>query len=145
MIWLTLLVLLLGVTFIVLGSRERNANARAIGIVMTVVGFGALLVLGDLQAPDVERPRRLEDQEGWTTSRMRSSNIVVSCREAVQRQLVSPTTASWVRTPDPFWNGLMSRWQHQVHVDSQNVFGAMIRTTWSCIVAEGGQATATLN
>lgn len=67
--------------------------------------------------------------------------VEVACEAAVSRQLVSPSSMRTqpVKDPRPLGNG---KWEYGLVIDSQNRFGAMIRSVWRCSYSEGsGRAT----
>ncbi|ULJ61041.1 J domain-containing protein [Wielerella bovis] len=64
----------------------------------------------------------------------------VSCEDAVSNMLKAPTTAkfdNWVRTPNGDGSFMVTG-----TVDSQNSFGAMLRSQFSCKVRDKGNGTS---
>ena len=61
-----------------------------------------------------------------------SSGAEVACKQFVRERLKSPSTAEF---PRPVTENLYeSRWRVEGVVDSQNGFGAMVRTQYTCEV-----------
>lgn len=63
------------------------------------------------------------------------ADAMVACKGAITKQLVAPKTAKFERFKPELKAGL---WKARVQVDSQNGFGAMLRSGWYC---EGSDAT----
>ncbi len=55
----------------------------------------------------------------------------VMCESEIRKRLVSPATAKFGR---PEWVQLGNRWKITSPVDSQNSFGALIRSMWECTI-----------
>lgn len=55
----------------------------------------------------------------------------VLCENKIKDMLVSPTSAKFGR---PEWVKTANRWKVTSTLDSQNSFGAMIRSEWVCIL-----------
>ncbi|HEX2864526.1 MAG TPA: hypothetical protein VHN99_08145, partial [Deinococcales bacterium] len=72
------------------------------------------------------------------------TDVRSNCKRVVVENLTSPSTAKW-----PGWFEEMDHaprrwpkqheWKYVNHVDSQNGFGAMVRTNFECLVFDDGQ------
>ena len=61
------------------------------------------------------------------------------CQEFTEERLVSPASAKWPWDNRPYTSHLgAGRFRVQTHVDSQNAFGAMLRTPVGCVVQKKG-------
>lgn len=76
-----------------------------------------------------------------------STLATVLCRDHVRDQLLSPASAEF---PGPFSSNYReptragNTWNQVITVDSQNAFGAMIPSTWDCVVnGDTGTISAT--
>lgn len=63
---------------------------------------------------------------------------VLACEDFVERELRAPSTADFPSTSDAEVNRTGDRWRVSSHVDSENGFGAMIRSDWTCTVELDG-------
>lgn len=93
-------------------------------LVVFFVGFGGLIVLamiGAIMGPDTTSTGT--ETEAWSRA-----------REIVTAQLKAPATAEFPWTE---WRAreVDGTWHVASYVDSQNSFGAMIRSEWVCILA----------
>jgi len=68
------------------------------------------------------------------------SGMRVSCEAAATEMLVSPSTAKIGARSTPAQYG--NEWRYGFTTDSQNAFGAMVRTSWVC-VDDGGAVSVT--
>lgn len=70
----------------------------------------------------------------------------VVCQDQVSALLKSPSSAEFASISDSTVNGGGGTWRIISYVDSQNGFGAMLRTEWSCDVEHvtGQQYRATV-
>lgn len=66
-----------------------------------------------------------------------SSEAVVRCRDVIRAQLLAPSSAKF---PGPFSDRYTrpvksgNTWRYVVHVDAQNAFGAMLPSSWNCVL-----------
>lgn len=66
-----------------------------------------------------------------------SSEAVVRCKEIIRAQLLSPSSAKF---PGPFSDRYTrpvrsgNTWRYLAHVDAQNAFGAMLPSSWNCVL-----------
>lgn len=65
-------------------------------------------------------------------------DVQVACEQAIKRQLVSPGSMKRVVDSVPALKG--GTWTYVTVVDSQNGFGALVRSKWGCQVT-GGEVT----
>jgi hypothetical protein len=112
----------------VVPSRNKAKNIITIGIIFIVVA-GIGLFVEDLFKP--------EPADAWKTKNNRTMAYTMM-QEFVKRNLVSPASAKfqWITEPDCIiekdgFDYSVSSW-----VDSQNAFGAMIRTRFSGVVRQ---------
>lgn len=80
--------------------------------------------------------------QGWGAAKARSY-----CHDQVEKQLVSPSTAGFEGmteyTASQSSDG--SAWEVQGHVDSENGFGAKIRSTYTCTLTPSDEDNATVS
>ncbi|WGK60502.1 hypothetical protein QAO71_10395 [Halopseudomonas sp. SMJS2] len=96
---------------------------RIIGIILVIMlVIGALQSCSDDKAPKVSRADKMCSDQGYAW--VMSNNFV-------KRQLKAPSTADFPYKPDAY--SYLGDCRHSIvgSVDSQNSFGAMIRTTFS--------------
>lgn len=86
-------------------------RAVAVGLVVGVVAVVGTLLVGMRLLDDPAAGPRAE------------------CRDAVTAQLKSPGTVEW---GDSLENRVDQTWVIEGYVDSQNTFGAMVRTSYVC-------------
>lgn len=76
-----------------------------------------------------------------------SARATVMCRDQIRKQLVSPSSARFPgvfsdRYTQPLKTG--NAWRQLLHVDSQNAFGAMLPSSWNCVIdGDTGMITVT--
>lgn len=68
----------------------------------------------------------------------RSSAASAVCKQAIKDMLISPSTADFPFLPDATFRGRKSKYTIKTHVDSQNAYGALIRSKWHCEVQYSG-------
>lgn len=95
-----------------------------------IAGFAIALLLAAFLAPLVQgepTPRDVARESRRDLLR----DIRVECELAVQRRLVSPSTmrTNPVKDPTATTRGV---YEYGLVIDSQNSFGAMIRSVWRC-------------
>ncbi|MGL6378245.1 hypothetical protein [Aeromonas hydrophila] len=70
----------------------------------------------------------------------------IMCKRFVETQLLSPSSADFPFSSDGAWDMGRQRYVYKLHVDSQNAYGAMVRTNWHCDVKfKGGSETGDIN
>lgn len=70
----------------------------------------------------------------------------IMCKRFVETQLLSPSSADFPFSSDGAWDMGRQRYVYKLHVDSQNAYGAMVRTNWHCDVRfKGGSETGDIN
>ncbi|QXC08678.1 hypothetical protein [Aeromonas sp. FDAARGOS 1408] len=70
----------------------------------------------------------------------------IMCKRFVETQLLSPSSADFPFSSDGAWSMGRQRYVYKLHVDSQNAYGAMVRTNWHCDVKfKGGSETGDIN
>lgn len=62
----------------------------------------------------------------------------IMCKRMVEAQLLSPSTADFPFTSDRSFFMGRQRYVYKLHVDSQNAYGAKVRTNWHCDVQYKG-------
>lgn len=97
--------------------------------------LGVILVIGAVTfvsnlLPDPPPP---EERAGVSTTSAPQPQIdyaaIRGCKDAIRERLVAPSTAKF--TDGPVWITSTSQ-RFEVSVDSQNGFGAMLRSEWEC-------------
>ena len=68
------------------------------------------------------------------------ADATVMCNSKVRENLISPRTAKFVRSSlfnDDFSEPVKmgNTWNHEVKVDSENTFGALLRSHWLCVIS----------
>ncbi len=114
-------------TQLALAIRRRQARERRIIRVMAalcvVVGLAVLAFAAALVDPD----RGL----GHMAAHGSQAEAYIRARECVAESLLSPASAQFPWLPDSArFDG--AAWHVAGHVDSQNAFGALIRSHWRC-------------
>jgi hypothetical protein len=98
---------------------------------MKYLGMGLLVLVGlFVLAMGLESNRDRTPDSNYDFA-----SAMVACKEAITKQLVAPTTAKFERFKPELKAGL---WKASVNVDSQNGFGATLRSVWYC---EGSDAS----
>lgn len=106
-------------------SRAPARSPIATCLVVVLVGFGGIMLLGIIGMLIGPPPGAGQGSsvEAWRIA-----------KDLVRENLKAPSTAKFP------WDGTAvkqgDRWAVQSYVDSQNSFGAMIRTEWGCILAK---------
>ena len=65
------------------------------------------------------------------------TEIKFMCNDKVKESLKAPRTAKFVGPFNSDWTDAVksdNKWIHEVKVDSENQFGALLRSTWRCVV-----------
>ncbi len=68
-----------------------------------------------------------------------SSQVVVACREWVREKLRAPGTADFAG--ELAVQDAVGRWTVTGSVDSENAFGALLRSTWTCTATRDRDTT----
>ena len=94
------------------------------------------------QEMEAERIREEEEERRATREKRLEEDLMSAwamCQEFTEERLVSPSSANWPWDNRPYTSHLGGkRYQVQTHVDSQNRFGAMLRTPVDCVVQKKG-------
>ncbi len=98
---------------------------------ITLFGLGLLGGVGYAAFYGMGRVNNHETR--WTEK----GRVVAACREAVLEQLKAPATASFSPyerelLQDPVFSDDKNRWLYMGNVDSENGFGANVRTGYGC-------------
>lgn len=107
-----------------LKPRDLFAGIAICGI---LVWFGMSIIDATPSPSPSTKTVRVEHDtaEAWTV-----------CQQFVERRLKSPASAKWAAGFNDFTTHLGNgRYQAKAWVDSQNAFGAMLRTNFECTVA----------
>lgn len=80
-----------------------------------------------------------QSRQGQLPGGVTVGTVQVACERAVRDQLVSPSTMRVAGRTNPIPIGTTIR--HVLEVDSQNTFGAMLRSQWLCVY-EGDRITS---
>lgn len=111
--------------------EQRKAESRRVGCGITAVatilifGVGWIYSANQLKAQEANAPKAIANFDAL--------DVIIPCESVIEKQLKSPSTAKFVRGADPKFNG--KAWIYKGSVDSQNGFGAMIRSDFICAVA----------
>lgn len=102
-----------------------------------------LLLVGCGSSDDSSASSGSDDKiQGWGKAKARSY-----CHDQVEKKLVSPSTADFEGmteyTASQSSDG--SAWEVQGHVDSENGFGANVRSTYSCTLTPSDEDNATVS
>ena len=102
------------------------------GLVLAIV----ILWPGDGGTPSVPRYSPPPEPEPAVVlsdgTRIEWIEAIARCRVEVQNSLLAPSTASFPSVGRPSLEN--NTWRHTVTVDAQNAFGAMIRSSFSCVI-----------
>ena len=68
-------------------------------------------------------------------------SAMLLCRRAVEKNLVSPASAEhpWVSSKDVTHDLGANRYRVLSYVDSQNIYGVVLRTQYNCVVERSGE------
>ncbi|WP_033137642.1 hypothetical protein [Aeromonas finlandensis] len=83
-------------------------------------------------------PAKFRDHFNELDAKDESVMGYLMCKRLVETQLLSPSTADFPFTSDGSWSMGRQRYVYKLHVDSQNAYGAMVRTNWHCDVQYKG-------
>ncbi len=91
------------------------------------------------------KPKQFKSHFNELDAKDLSIQAVVACRDAIKKSLISPSTADFSFDKKVFKRG-KNRYVVNQNVDSQNQFGAMIRSYWHCkTVYNSGNINDVLN
>ena len=107
-------------------AAKRSGCGTTIVALLGIIG--ALMVVGFL-SKGVSTPTSGPDRVG----------AFLACKQFVTKRLKSPSTAEFPNSSEAIVNLLSdNEWAVASHVDSQNGFGAMIRSPFTCTVKPEG-------
>lgn len=72
----------------------------------------------------------------------KASRVQYECEDALKALLVSPATMRVAERMRPLQQA-NEQWRYAFEVDSQNGFGALIRSSWLCVHRDGTRPTLT--
>jgi hypothetical protein len=72
-------------------------------------------------------------QVGDTGSDDPSAYVEVACRDWVRAKLKAPASADFSGELAVLDDAATNRWRVEGSVDAQNSFGALVRSTWTCV------------
>lgn len=102
-----------------------------------------LLLVGCGSSDDSSSSSGSDDKiQGWGKAKARSY-----CHDQVEKKLVSPSTADFEGMTEYTANQSSdgSAWEVQGHVDSENGFGANVRSTYTCTLTPSDEDNATVS
>jgi hypothetical protein len=109
-----------------------DLDHRVLSVVFVAVAVFALWAFSTGPRPPSARADKPTADEAWW-----------SCRDAMTRDLKAPSTA--VFSSDPFVKPMDDqRFSVAAHVDSQNSFGAMLRSHFTCVARYEGDGRWTI-
>jgi len=71
-----------------------------------------------------------------------SGHVTVACRDWVKERLKAPATADFSQETAAVEDSAANRWKVTGVVDSENSFGAKVRSRWTCIATHEGDTTS---
>lgn len=112
------------------GTRKGRPHWAVTAGALLIVGLWIYSGLSSSPSDATPRPRS-------TTQASLAAEIRQACMMSVQDRLVSPATMRVAGRTEPELQA-DGRWFHVLEVDSQNSFGALIRSRWGCAYKNGG-------
>lgn len=114
-------------------SKKPQRSSPVLGVVMLFVMAVALCTVGIAAVTS-----RMEEPPTDPASADRSTDAEVMCEESINKRLKAPASAKYTHQ-----NSRKNGAQYVVsgYVDSQNSFGAMVRTRFTCTVTDQGDGT----
>lgn len=110
-------------------AREERLPRIVVFILVSVAAFGGLLVAGVCALADraPTQARQPSNVEAFTI-----------CKQLMQQRMRAPATSSFAAYPESTVRRESGDYVVLSHVDSQNGFGALIRTRYTCTVRPNG-------
>lgn len=116
--------------------RKTPVSSNAKGFLVIAIAVVVIVFYGIFSGPENVTPEQAENELGL--------KAWYGGRAFVEKNLKAPSTAKFPRPrldPDCFWSlNREGNWQVGGYVDSQNAFGAMIRSEWMVVVRPEGDA-----
>ncbi len=111
---------------------EKKANKAVAGCAVGCVGLVVILVVLLSLSDSTDREKTPDDYK---------IGALVACKSSIVRQLVSPASADhpFVHSDELTTHLGDDRYRVRSYVDSQNKFGAMLRTQYDCVVERAGE------
>ncbi len=112
-------------------KKKKKKKINPYGCALWIVlGLGGMIWF--FSGSDEPREKKPENQGVGATT---------LCKRAVEQKLVSPASAKhpWVLSKDVTHDLGNNRYRVLSYVDSQNKFGAMLRTQYDCVVERVGE------
>lgn len=106
-------------------AAKKKTSPAAAAVVLVLLGIGGIFAATRGGGGDSEDGR---DDIG----------AAIVCENFVEDRLRAPSTAEFPSTSDYDISGSGSVYTVRGYVDSENGFGAMIRSDWTCVVQETG-------
>ncbi len=116
-------------------SSGTTSSVRSKAAAAVALGGILLYVISQSQTDATPRPA---DESSTPKRTDESSTAVVMCEEFVTRRLRSPSTAEFPLLDSSFVTETQADFLVRSYVDSQNGFGAMVRTQFECRVRSKG-------
>ena len=114
--------------------------------ISTVPGLIIIVLVSSLliwAMSDKTAPMTLVTSEGTApTKKINDASAYVQCKNFVMERLRAPATADFPFMDYTAWDMGNDTWVVKSYVDSQNGFGAMIRSNWHCKVQYVGGDTS---
>ena len=114
--------------------------------ISTVPGLIIIVLVSSLliwAMSDKTAPMTLATGEGTArTKKINDASAYVQCKNFVMERLRAPATADFPFAEYTSWDMGNDTWVVKSYVDSQNGFGAMIRSNWHCKVQYVGGNTS---
>ncbi len=125
-------------------KKQNVPTAISLGVLI-VFFLGAIWFLGVLFPSEEAEKRaneRLREEHKVAEQEQLEEDLMSAwamCQESTEERLVSPSSAKWPWDNRPHTRHLGSgRFRVRTYVDSQNAFGAMLRTPVDCVVQKTG-------
>ncbi|WP_261665494.1 hypothetical protein [Deinococcus sp. Marseille-Q6407] len=96
------------------------------------------------QKAEAEKEKAAKEAEKNKLPNMNKFEVIVDCEESLKNKLKAPSTAKFQTGDDPVWLDGESAWTYMATVDSQNSFGAMLRSKWGCVIKGTTKDDATI-
>lgn len=113
-----------------LSKKKRGAHKKIsykTGCLITFLVFAVpILIIGILAETDDD------SQKSTVANKDRSNMANIQCQNFVKANLKSPATADFPWFDFKYWNKPEQIYIIKSYVDSQNSFGAILRSTWHC-------------
>lgn len=122
-------------------ANSKNANKKAEG--STTIGtVPGLLIIAAVSTIGIGSQVDNIGESSTQSAKATETQAFIQCKNFVEERLRAPATADFPFLEHTSWDMGNNTWVIKSHVDSQNGFGAMIRSNWHCKVQYVGGDTS---